>query len=56
MKSIFALSRLGFLGCLSPPAAAEAAVCHGKNLTQIAGLAAHMAKRAGDLVNADGVF
>jgi len=56
MKSIFALCGLGFLWCLSSPAAAEAPVCRGKDLTQIAGLDAAKAKHADDLVNAEGVF
>ena len=56
MKSIIALFVLGLLCRLSPAAAAEAPVCHGKDLTQIAGLDAAKARRANDLVNADGVF
>ena len=53
--SIFTLCGVGLLCCLSA-AAAEAPVCHGKDLTQIAGLDAAKARRADDLVNADGVF
>jgi uncharacterized protein len=56
MKSIIALFVLGLLWRLSSAAAAEAPVCHGKDLTQVAGLDAAKAKRADDLVNADGVF
>jgi len=56
MKSIIALFVLGLLCRLSPAAAVEAPVCHGKDLTQIAGLDAAKARRANDLVNADGVF
>ncbi len=56
MKSIFALCGLGLLWCLSSAAAAEAPVCHGKDLSEIVGLAAAKARRADDLVNADGVF
>jgi uncharacterized protein len=56
MKSIFALCGLGLIWCLSLAAAAEAPVCHGKDLTQVAGLDAVKARRADDLVNADGVF
>jgi uncharacterized protein len=58
MKSIFALGGLGLFCCFAPPAAAVQAppVCHGKDLTEIAGLAAAKAKRADDLINADGVF
>jgi uncharacterized protein len=56
MKSNFALCGLGILWCLSSPVAAEAPVCHGKDLTQVAGLDAAKARRADDLVNADGVF
>ena len=58
MKSTFLLCCLGFLGCLPTAAAAVGAspACHGKDLTEIAGLAAAKAKRADDLVNADGVF
>ncbi len=58
MKEIFALCGLGLFWCLSPPAAAVEAppVCHGKDLTEVVGLAVAKAKRADDLVNADGVF
>jgi uncharacterized protein len=57
MRSIFALCGLGLLLCLPPPAAAgEPPVCHGKDLSGIEGLAAARARRADDLVNADGIF
>jgi uncharacterized protein YbaP (TraB family) len=58
MKSAFFLCGLGLLGCLPTAAVADGAppVCHGKDLAGTAGLAAAQAKRAGDLVNADGVF
>jgi uncharacterized protein len=58
MRSILALCGLGLLLCLPPQAAAagEPPVCHGKDLTGIAGLAAARARRADDLVDADGIF
>ncbi len=57
MKPIVVLCGLALLMCFVPFAAAETPpVCHGKDLTEIAGLAAAKARRADDLVNADGVF
>ncbi len=57
MKSFFALFGLGLLWCFAPPAATDALpICHGKDLTGIAGLAEARAGRADDLVNADGLF
>ncbi len=40
----------------APVAAAEALACHGADLTHIDGLAAAQARRADDLVNADGLL
>lgn len=57
MRSIFALCGLGLLLCLPLPAAAgRPPVCHGKDLSGIAGLTAARARRADDLVNAEGIF
>ena len=57
MKSILVLCGLGCLWCSVAIAAAEVPPgCHGKDLTNIDGVAAAEAKRVDDLVNADGVF
>ncbi len=55
MKRILTAGALALLSSL--PAAGEAPpVCRGKDLTHIAGLNVARAKRAGDLVNADGLM
>jgi uncharacterized protein len=58
MRSVFFLCGFGLSWFLSTAAAAVEAppACHGKDLAEVAGLAAAESKRADDLVNEDGVF